>query len=174
MWAAWGSWLTAIGHTLITSNSFNQCSPCDQCTAPRSLINTIPLLSWLISAGICRQCKKPISYIYLIIPLLSVVAFGALNYYASDQYLAAYFIFFSTLIITIYTDAHYMLISRFATVYLLPIPLILSMLGMLPLTPHQVMLGALSGYFVLAGISKLFSITMKKQGMGQGDIDLLC
>ncbi len=48
------------------------------------------------------------------------------------------------------------------------------MLGMLPLAPNQVMIGALSGYLILAGISYLFSVIMKKQGMGQGDIDLLC
>lgn len=67
-----------------------------------------------------------------------------------------------------------MLISRFVTIYLLPLPLLLSMFDMLPLTPNQVMIGALSGYLILAGISYTFSVIMKKQGMGQGDIDLLC
>lgn len=36
------------------------------------------------------------------------------------------------------------------------------------------MIGALSGYLVLAVISKLYAYCMHKQGMGQGDTDLLC
>ncbi len=67
----------------------------------------------------------------------------------------------------------YMLISRFVTVYLLPIPLALSTIGYLPITPHQVMFGALSGYLILSAVSYIFAHFMQKQGMGQGDIDLL-
>lgn len=111
---------------------------------------------------------------YILVPLIAAIAFTALSYYVPALYQASYSFFFAALLVTIFTDAQYMLISRFVTVYLLPVPIVLSMLGLLPISPEQVMLGALSGYFVLAGISYVFSLLMNKQGMGQGDIDLLC
>lgn len=114
------------------------------------------------------------SFLYLLIPIITTAAFYLLLHYIPAPYQGAYSFFYAALLITIFTDARYMLISRFVTVYLLPIPVLLSLLKLLPLTPHQVMLGALSGYFVLTGISYIFSHLMKKQGMGQGDIDLLC
>ncbi len=66
-----------------------------------------------------------------------------------------------------------MLISRFVTVYLLPLPVILSFFGLLPIGPMASMLGALSGYALLAAIGWLFKVIMKKPGIGQGDIVFL-
>jgi len=46
-------------------------------------------------------------------------------------------------------------------------------LGLLPIAPVASMIGALSGYALLAAIGWLFKVVMKKPGIGQGDIDLL-
>ena len=46
-------------------------SACPQCETPIHLYDNIPILSWLILRGHCRQCKAPISPRYLIVELLT-------------------------------------------------------------------------------------------------------
>lgn len=88
-------------------------------------------------------------------------------------YLPAYFFLFSALIVTIRSDIEHMLISRFVTLFLIPIGFILSALGLLPLTLWESILGALLGYGFLLVIASLFRFITKKEGMGQGDLELI-
>ncbi|MGA9530463.1 MAG: hypothetical protein WBQ73_01065, partial [Candidatus Babeliales bacterium] len=60
-----------------------------------------------------------------------------------------YIFFFSTLIITIYTDVSYMLVSRFVTLFLIPLPFIFSHLDLIPLTIINSILGSFIGYSIL-------------------------
>lgn len=89
------------------------------------------------------------------------------------HYWVAYFIFFSALIVTIRTDLEYMLISRFVTVFLIPAGFLFALLGLLPITFSHSIFGCLAGYLVLLGAAILFSGITGKQGMGQGDLELL-
>ena len=85
----------------------------------------------------------------------------------------AYFLFFSALIVTIRSDLETMLISRFVSLFLVPVGCILSFFGYLPLSLTQSILGALFGYFILFAIAAIFKKLSGKEGMGQGDIELL-
>src|SRR5437868_15513474 len=59
-------------------------------------------------------------------------------------YVLSYFFFFSLLIITLYTDIHYMLISRFVTLYSIPIGLLLAAFNALPITVPSSIFGSVS------------------------------
>lgn len=74
---------------------------------------------------------------------------------------------------SIRSDIETMLISRFVTLFLVPVGFFLSALGFLPITMIQSILGALAGYFSLYLFAKLFEWFTGKKGMGQGDLDLL-
>lgn len=66
-----------------------------------------------------------------------------------------------------------MLISRFVTLYCIPIVFLLSILNALPLTLFASITGALSGFALLYAIAFSFKFFTKKDGLGQGDIDLI-
>jgi leader peptidase (prepilin peptidase) / N-methyltransferase len=75
--------------------------------------------------------------------------------------------------ITLYTDIRYMLISRFVTLYSIPLAMLLSYYGKLPLSPLACIIGAFSGFTAIWAVAYLFYIFTKKEGLGQGDVDLI-
>lgn len=97
----------------------------------------------------------------------------ALYYAVPHSYFWGYFIFFSALIVTIRSDLENMLISRFMTLFLIPVGLLFTVAHLLPITPFESLLGALIGYFFLSGLAYFFWRITGKEGMGQGDWELL-
>ena len=69
---AFGSFLNVciyrlpLGISVVTPRS-----ACPQCKHPIALYDNIPILSWLILKGRCRECKARISPRYLTIELLT-------------------------------------------------------------------------------------------------------
>jgi leader peptidase (prepilin peptidase) / N-methyltransferase len=171
---AWGSFLNMLAYRLISRDSLLRSrSFCPSCNTTIAWYDLIPLLSWIFLNGKCRSCSAPISWLYFFIEALAAVSFSALIFLEQPQYAFAYFLFFSALIITIRTDLEHMLISRFATLFLIPFGFMFSYFGLLPLTITQSIIGTLSGYLFLYAISALFFVITKKVGLGQGDIELL-
>ena len=158
-----------ISHdSLLISRSF-----CPSCKKTIAWYDLIPLFSWLFLKGKCRSCSLPISWLYFFIELLTTMSLSALVVLIQPHYWFAYFIFFSALIITIRTDLEHMLICRYMTLCLIPCGLFLSYMNLLPITPLQSSVGALSAYFFLYSISALFFRFTKKVGLGQGDVELI-
>ena len=81
-------------------------SLCPQCQRPIAFFDNIPLLSWLILGGRCRQCKAAISVRYLFIELLTGGVFLAC-YWHFGLTLATlkYCVFGFLLLGLIFTDA---------------------------------------------------------------------
>jgi leader peptidase (prepilin peptidase)/N-methyltransferase len=123
--------------------------------------------------GKCAYCKRAISFLYPFIEILSAALLYLMVITFPSIYWPAYFIFISALIVTIRTDIETMLISRFASVFLIPIGLLLSYFGMLPLSPEQSIIGALSGYAFLYATCWIYYKITHRIGMGQGDIELI-
>ncbi len=84
------------------------------------------------------------------------------------------FLFIIALLVTIYTDSNYMLISRFFTLYLVPICVLLAHFNYIPITLTESVVGAIFGYLLLWTVSKIAFYIYKVEALGQGDIDLLC
>jgi leader peptidase (prepilin peptidase)/N-methyltransferase len=57
--------------------------------------------------------------------------------------------------------------------FLLPVAFALSYYNLLPINLFESILGAISGYLFLFFIAKFFALFTKKEGLGEGDIDLL-
>lgn len=88
-------------------------------------------------------------------------------------FIPAYFIFFSALWITVYTDLTHMLISRFVSLYLAPIGIIFACTNLLPLHPVESIIAVCFGYVLLWIANKLFFIYKGHDGLGQGDLELI-
>lgn len=121
----------------------------------------------------CRTCAKPISILYPALELLTVVLMTTLYLRVPHYYFFGYFIFFSALLITIRSDIETMYISRYVTIYLLPVGYALSAFGLLPLDYAQSIIGSLFGYFLLYTIENAFFWCTGKHGLGRGDAELL-
>jgi len=89
------------------------------------------------------------------------------------NFIFPYFIFFSALIVTIRTDLEFMLISRYMTLFLVPVGIAFSALGFLPISPLESILCALGGYLLFYAIAQAFYWFTGREGMGQGDLDLI-
>jgi leader peptidase (prepilin peptidase)/N-methyltransferase len=88
-------------------------------------------------------------------------------------YWPAYGLFFSALIIATITDLDSLVISRFTSLFLTPIGWLCAFYGVIPVSIVASITGSIFGYGLLYITAYIFSRIMKKQGLGQGDMDLL-
>jgi leader peptidase (prepilin peptidase) / N-methyltransferase len=108
-------------------------SACPACEAPIAAYDNIPVLSWLVLGGKCRNCKAPISGRYALVELLTGALFAAsylaapamareiqrewlMNVTANQYLIAAKLCVFSFLLIgLIFTDAETKLLPDLLT-----------------------------------------------------------
>jgi leader peptidase (prepilin peptidase)/N-methyltransferase len=171
---AWGSYLNSLGYRLLNIEHFFKArSFCPSCKHKIAWHDNIPVLSWLWLKARCRSCKQQISWLYPFVEIITTALLFALWQIIPSQYFAAYFIFFSALIVTIRTDFDEMLISRFMTIYLIPVGLFAAVSAALPLTPTLSIAGIIFGYVILWCTKKISLAVAKQDGLGQGDLELL-
>lgn len=168
----WGSFLNVIACRLITSQSiiFPR-SHCPSCLATIAWYDLIPVLSWLRLRAKCRSCNESISAFYPFIEILSGFCFFMI--YTKTDYPIAYAVFFSALLVSIRTDLEHMLISRLATIGMIPFAYFFAAIGLLPIALWQSLVGSVIGYLILYLIATIFYGITKKHGLGEGDFDLL-
>ncbi|MGN7399829.1 prepilin peptidase [Cytobacillus praedii] len=142
-------------------------SSCPNCKHQLTAMELIPVLSYIIQGGKCRQCKARISPIYPIMELITGLLFvSAPLVLGWTAELVVAWTLISLLIIIFVTDITYMLIpdkilAVFAGIFLIERLLI-------PLSPWwDSLLGAAIGFTLLLVIA-----IISKGGMGGGDIKL--
>lgn len=170
----WGSFLNVIAYRLFHF-PFNICkqSQCVHCHRLIAWYDLIPVISWLFLKGRCRSCKKSISWLYPFIELYTGVVMLFLYLYIPSPYCFAYFIFFSALLIATRTDLETMLISRFTSLFLVPLGWIASIWGLVPIGLLNSIAGAILGYGILYIINQFSLLVTGRQGIGEGDNELL-
>lgn len=105
--------------------------------------------------------------------MITAASFYAIVLWIDPYYWFAYFLFFSALIVTIRTDLEQMLISRYATLLLIPFGWILSAIDWLPISLYESVIGSILGYGILFCVGHIFTRITGKVGLGQGDLELL-
>ncbi|MCB9492904.1 MAG: prepilin peptidase [Epsilonproteobacteria bacterium] len=189
----WGSFLNVLAYRLahdkklITARSY-----CPSCRKSIAWYDNIPLLSWLVLAGKCRNCKKPISWLYPFVELLTLVlmvglyskcfySFPLAGFEVDVGFVCslvfnncfAYFVLLSALIAATRTDLEAMVIPQLFSVWLVPIGLICSFFGLTHITWIESMIATLLGYGVLWVTAKAYQYYAGHEGMGEGDMELL-
>jgi leader peptidase (prepilin peptidase)/N-methyltransferase len=73
-----GSFLNVVAHRLPSGKSLaTPGSQCPSCEAPVKPLDNIPLLSWLVLRGRCRNCAEPIAKRYPLVEALTAALFAA-------------------------------------------------------------------------------------------------
>jgi leader peptidase (prepilin peptidase)/N-methyltransferase len=156
------------GKSIVFPKSF-----CPDCLRPIRFYDNIPVISYLILRGKCRDCHKKISYRYpvveLITALLSLFLFW--KYGLSFQYFFA-FVFVCTLIIITFIDLKHQIIPDIITLPGIPIFFLLTFF-FIDVSFLDSILGILIGGGGFYLIAIVYQFITKREGIGGGDIKLM-
>lgn len=182
----WGSFLNVVAYRSVYDKDFFQKrSTCNNCNSLIKFYDNVPVISYLILRAKCRNCKAKISILYPVIELLTSVILTLLFfnifyinnnfifYYKNILEFIAYFIFFSALIIATRTDLEALVIPQIFSIYLVPVGILFSYFNLLKISFLDSIIGTISGYLILFLTAKIFKFLTKKEGLGQGDMELL-
>jgi leader peptidase (prepilin peptidase)/N-methyltransferase len=163
-----GSFLNVVAYRLPRKESLlRPGSHCPGCDAPVRPYDNIPVLSWLLLRGRCRDCGTAISPRYPLVELATAVLFGAVVAARDDAAgIAIGLILVTALVPIVLIDLGHRLIPNLITgpaaVAVLAAGLLLDLDGV----PEQLIAGAAAGgFFLLAAM-------LYRRGMGMGDVKL--
>ncbi len=156
------------GASIVTPSSH-----CPRCKQPIRFYDNIPILSYIVLKGRCRNCNEKIPFIYPAVEslaaLVSLLLF--LKYGPSLQYLIA-FLFTSALIVITFIDLEHQIIPDVISLPGIPLFAIAAVLVM-DISLWESLIGVLIGGGVLFAIAFGYELITKREGMGGGDIKLL-
>lgn len=180
----WGSFLACISFRIAFDRPlFTARSHCPSCTNMIAWYNNIPLFSWFILRGKCRQCAATISVIYAFIEGITAICMTTLFYKTfllsliTPSSIATFclnVILFSALIGSTATDLFAMVIPQLFSIWLVPLGVLGAHCSLLGIDPVSSMLGAMFGYGFLKLVAYVFKKYTDHEGMGIGDMELLC
>jgi len=142
-------------------------SHCPNCNRRLTVLDLIPVFSYLFLRGECRGCGSKISFIYPMMELITGILFAlAFWHFGWSWELAVALLFYSLLVVLTVSDLAYMLIpDKFLLFFGIPL-VILRIIE--PLDPWwDSYLGAAVGFSLL-----LLIAIVSRGGMGGGDIKL--
>ncbi len=134
----------------------------------------IPVISWLVLGGNCGHCKKPITPRYILVELLTAVAFAwSIWVYGLGITGSLYALFLAAAIALFFIDLETFLLPDRLTLAMLWLGLSAAALGYLPISPTDAILGACLGYLLPWAINAVYHAVRKHDGFGGGDFKLL-
>lgn len=153
-------------------------SACPHCGHPLAAWENIPLLSYALLRGRCRDCKARISPQYPLVELLTGLLCAACAWrFGLGWELAGALAFTGLLVALAGIDLRTTLLPDQLTYPLLWLGLLAST-ALLPLNgngvePMSAIVGAVTGYLGLWSVYWAFKLLTGKEGMGHGDFKLL-
>lgn len=119
--SAIGSFLNVVIHRVPNEESIVfPNSACPKCGDPIKAYDNIPILSWLLLRGKCRNCKEPISIRYPFVELLTAFVFLLVYWKLGfTPFLPVALVFAAVMIALIFIDAEHMILPNVITYPLL-------------------------------------------------------
>ncbi|MGH8753112.1 MAG: prepilin peptidase [Burkholderiales bacterium] len=148
-------------------------SACPQCCKPITVLENIPLLSYLVLRGKCSGCGAPIAKRYPLVETLSGVLSAVIAWRFGFGMTALAGILFAWCMIALtFIDLDTQILPDCITLPLLWCGLLFN-LGALFSDVKSAVIGATAGYLALWAVYWLFKWATGKEGMGYGDFKLL-
>lgn len=162
-----GSFINVLSDRLPQGLSIGGRSRCDYCKRTLSVLDLVPVFSYLFLGGVCRYCKKNIPVQYTLVELSTGICFVILSFFFPLDILFVFrLVLYSALIAIFITDLRFRIIPEEFVIVIMIITVIIRSLG-----------GTLGWDAVLSGLS-LFVIFLilylltGGRGMGMGDVKL--
>jgi len=159
-------------------NLWRPASACPHCNTAIAAWQNVPLISFALLGGRCRNCREPISVRYPLVEAFAGLASAivAWRFGFSWQCLAALGLTWTLLAASLIDIDHYLLPDSL-TLPLLWAGLLIAAIPAAGAEPfvdlHSAVIGAAAGYLSLWSVAKLFWLVTGKVGMGHGDFKLL-
>ncbi len=169
-----GSFLNVCIHRLPRGESLVfPGSHCPLCGARIRWYDNVPLLSYLILRGRCRDCRGRISPRYPLVEAISAaLCLWLVIRHGASVTTAVYYALVCALVVVAFIDLDHQIIPDLITYPGIPLGVAASFV--LPdLTLKDSLLGVLVGGGILLAVAVLFQWIRKKEGMGMGDVKLL-
>lgn len=148
-------------------------SSCPKCGYMIQSYDNIPVLSYLMLGGKCRQCREPISFRYPMVEIISgLFAVAALYKFGLTPETLVYYVFIACLLVITFIDIDHRIIPDMITLPGIPI-FFLASFALPGMTYMDSLLGFLAGGGSLYLVAWTYQALAKKEGMGGGDIKLL-
>lgn len=148
-------------------------SRCPRCKSAIRWYDNVPVLSWIVLRGKCRDCGLPISPRYPMVELLvGLLAVGIVRQLGPTWVALGYFAFAAALVSLAYIDLDTWLLPSQITWPLLALGLV-SPLWNRGLGFRDAIAGAAVGYGLFAGIALFGEKVLEREVMGWGDVWLL-
>ncbi|MBI3592053.1 MAG: prepilin peptidase [Nitrospirae bacterium] len=160
-------------------------SACPACNTPIKPWDNIPILSYLLLIGKCRNCGERISIRYPVVELLNGVLYlSVLEHFGTGWHLPILFALVSAMVVITFIDLDFQIIPDIVTLpgivigligasFLLPDPF--TPLLHYSITPSFPIVGfknSIAGLFLGGGLFYLIAI-LSRGGMGGGDIKMM-
>lgn len=148
-------------------------SRCPHCGHPIRFYDNIPLISYFLLGGKCRDCREKISPRYPLVELITAVFASLLFWkYGLTPAYPAMFLFICTLIVITFIDLDHQIIPHVLTLSGIPIFAFFAVLFM-GLTVVDAFLGIMIGAGTLYFVAVYYEALTGREGMGGGDVNLL-
>ncbi len=148
-------------------------SHCPHCQKPIRFYDNIPLFSYLLLKGKCRNCKKAISVQYPLVEGITILSsvFLLIKFGLSVSFLF-YFAFVAALTVITVIDLYHQIIPDVISLPGIGVGLLASLL-----IPEMTFWNSVTGILVGGGslflVATLYQWLFKREGMGGGDVKLL-
>ncbi len=148
-------------------------SRCPHCNHKITVLENIPVLSYLFLRGRCSECNSTISVRYPIVEALTALLSVIVAWHFGPTWQAAAALLLTWILIALsLIDIDHQLLPDNIVLPAIWIGLLLSLFAIFT-DPKSAILGAAGGYLSLWTIFKLFKLATGKEGMGYGDFKLL-
>lgn len=168
--------------SIILPNSY-----CPKCQKYIKFYDNIPLISYFILGGKCRNCKEKISFRYPLVEFITGIIFVlCLNTFNIESELASlitYILFSSILIAISFIDIEHYIIPDSLSFSLMIVGVVSSLFKRYPNYDASIktrLISSITGLLVIGGIwlvitiigNKIYLKKIGKQAMGMGDVKL--
>ncbi len=148
-------------------------SACPGCNRKLPFYDNIPILTYILLMGKCRECRTPIPTSYLIVEVATaLLAVTLFVWFGPTVESAVYFIFISALIVITFIDLEHQIIPDVISLPGIVLGLAASFILTEPGSINSLMGTIIGGGGLLLVAGSYYLIT-GREGMGGGDIKLL-
>lgn len=168
-----GSFLNVVIHRVPRGESVvSPGSRCPTCGYALRWRDNIPVLSWVLLGGKCRQCRAPISVQYPVVELVTAVLFVLVTWLTPvGPLLASRLVLVVILIVLFGIDLHHQILPNTITLPGIGIGLLFSLFAFPGL--RDALIGTVLGAGLLYGIAAAYYAVRKEEGLGMGDVKML-
>jgi leader peptidase (prepilin peptidase)/N-methyltransferase len=168
-----GSFLNVVIHRLPLGQSLaSPPSRCPNCGYGLRWYDNVPVISWAMLGGRCRQCRAPISAQYPIVEIVTALLFVlVVSFTPPGPLMASRLILVSILVALFGIDLEHQILPNSITLPGIAVGVLFSLIA--PPGLKDSLIGVVLGAGVLYGIAAAYYLVRREEGLGMGDVKML-